>query len=96
MSRFYVGQRVRLVRSARGREGKVGRILSFHLEEPATNPGWYSNVSVAWDDGTICGAPSEGYRRCCHTDNLESITDTYDKTSWDECVWKPEHLRTEA
>lgn len=91
MSRFYVGQRVRAVGmwdgpgpSPTGMEGvitdKGQRLLSL-------STGRLYDWLVRLSDGTDILADSH---------ELEPITDSYDKTTWDQCVWMPEHLRVGA
>lgn len=93
MSRFYVGMRVALARCDNPRnKGITGTIVSFK-ENPAGTMlrdgicGFHCNCVVLWD--------SRG-KRAEHTSRLEPLTDSYDVTSWDTCMWKPEHLRVGA
>lgn len=99
MSRFYVGQRVRCVSypSGCGPETTKVRIgdecviagtvthpnRGFHLYEDR-------DVSVLHDAYKARG-PMMAPSYC-----FEPITDCYDTTSWDECAWKPEHMRAAA
>lgn len=92
MSRFYVGQRVRIVRCIRienasfvGREAVVTEVRRF----------------AHWEgDGyglDICPITQSGiFHNCWSEEQLEPATDCYDKTTWDTCVWQPEHLRVPA
>ena len=91
MSRFYVGQRVRIVScddpedleamSMIGREAVVDSLDVMNEEDVTGNVG----VTIDGDD-EWCFWPHE----------LEPITDSYDKSTWDQCIWKPEHLRVGA
>jgi len=102
MTRFYVGQRVRIKWSyswpeLAGKQGivtgfvdKISPISGLNCEYAVTPDGYESNRLPHKNSKT-------GFHRFCpNRDQLEPITDTYDKTSWDKCVWKPEQLRTEA
>lgn len=96
MSKFRVGQRVRLARYPQGRENK------FHLKlgEEGTvagtpscpNKGFTlargSDLSVVMDS---VGRPGMAPSYC-----FEPATDSYDVTTWDTCVWNPGHLRVDA
>src|SRR5690242_8977518 len=101
MSRFYLGQRVRVARNSNGLHGgqgnpivvrdPIGRVGTIAGTESQPNAGFDPHgawdVSLRLDSGELGMAPS-----CC----LEPATDSYDVTTWDACVWKPEHLRVEA
>lgn len=60
MAKFFVGQRVRLVKSFRGNEGLTGKIRTTDLVGLASN---WSNFDclVNWDDGTRDGPLSKGF-----------------------------------
>jgi hypothetical protein len=96
MSRFYVGQRVKVVRSTEGCRGRgerphivangVGRtgVIAGTMSHP--NVGFHPHgdydVSIRLDTGELGMCPS-----VC----LEPITDSYDKVEWSECLWRPQH-----
>lgn len=104
MSRFYVGQRVRIVRSSmpfftdRERNGLTHEVPGMVGKE-ATIAGTHENpnrgfdASGCWDTSIRldCGLIGMVPSAC-----LEPATDSYDKTTWDQCVWMPEHLRSTA
>jgi len=80
MSRFYIGQRLRIkwVHQPRhshevGQSGEIFEIVHQAIYGAGVRlkgfNGWYTNTQV------------------------EPITDSYDKSTWDRCVRKPEHLR---
>ena len=76
MSKFFVGQRVRMARAVKvSRNGKEGRIAEFYPQELPANGG-VVNCAVDWDDGDsdlrYCGI--EGNTNLAtHTDQLEPI-----------------------
>lgn len=39
------------------------------------------------------GVELSGFTGWYMDDQLEPATDSYDVTTWDSCVWRPEHLR---
>ena len=96
MSRFHVGQRVRVARSTAGCRGHgerpfivkdgVGRTAVIAGTMSAPNAGFYPHgdydVSIRLDTGEVGMCPS-----IC----LEPITDSYDKVEWSECLWQPQH-----
>ena len=94
MSRFYVGQRVRIVKAVY--EENIGR--EAVIKEFKFSPKGHicTNGDLLPFDSDVEITMDNGQHRSSHTSMLSPITDTYDKTSWDECMWKPEHLRTEA
>lgn len=88
MSRFYVGQRVRLVRCrnakwANGREATIVARASVHI-------GLHWRIRVDGVPGPL-GGGWETLER-----HLEPPTDSYDVVRWEGCVWKPEHLRADV
>ncbi len=87
MSKFRVGQRVRV--------------------KYATTPWGYACVGheavvIGLHDGEyeieVDGVPPPSFVMgwVASADQLEPATDCYDKTEWDACAWKPEHLRVGA
>jgi len=87
MSRFYVGQRVRIKYNMKPWGaicvGKEATILALVDELYALDV-----------DGVPRPSPQMPWLAAA--DQLEPITDSYDITTWDQCVWQPEHLRTTA
>lgn len=90
MTRFYVGQRVRIVgieyfgclTSPRGLEAIVTGIGSFF--------GELSGINYTHEVST-------GSRKILvNSYEIEPATDSYDLSTWDKCVWQPEHLRANA
>lgn len=89
MSRFYVGQRVRIIgchdgSKAAGLLGREAVVIGLDCVNSIGDPG-YIGVSVNGDE-----------RWVFLSHQIEPITDSYDVTSWDTCVWRPEHLRIVA
>lgn len=83
MSRFYVGQRVRIVKCIFkpeyvGQETTVVRGL--HISRHPVTGELFECYDVAIDPEF---GPKPGY--------LEPLTDSYDKISWSECIWRPSH-----
>ena len=93
MSRFYVGQRVRIVAAYTQRGiaevGKEGVITGVRSGSEYRGPAIYSLDISPFEliDGGTYGLGE---------DQLEPATDSYDVVSWKDCVWQPEHLRAEA
>lgn len=92
MSRFYVGQRVRIKFSRRwpelsGTEGTVSLLMYGCAER---KPGTVPVAPDAW--GSIICPHGDAYFSP-KEENIEPATDSYDVTTWDSCVWRPEHLR---
>ena len=86
MSRFYVGQRVRI----KYNKFPVGAVcVGKEATVTSVMPDLYG-IDV---DKTPCPNPL-GW--LADPDQLEPLTDSYDKTTWDQCVWMPEHLRSTA
>jgi hypothetical protein len=76
MSKFAIGQRVRLVRPIKvfSRAGMTGRIRELYPEAPSRS-GPSINCNVDWDDGSRDGLLLDGFNGFgCHTDQLEPIT----------------------
>lgn len=87
MSRFYVGQRVRLVGHWRG----TGE--SVHGSEARIHAG--PDCYLGRTTGEIYSwlVLVDGHRIVCTNDrDMEPITDCYDKTTWDECIWRPSDI----
>jgi hypothetical protein len=100
MAKFFVGQRVRIKWSNTFPHlaGRAGVILggAYPLRPGHDDPrcmwrvrpdGFESDLvpHAGSPTGCACFAPNE--------DQLEPATDSYDVTTWDSCVWRPEHLR---
>ena len=86
MSRFYVGQKCRVsyVRNMEFncRSGQECVIARFIPPE---------------SNGTDCFVRfMDGFEVAGGTCQLEPITDSYNVTTWDTCIWKPEHLQVPA
>ncbi|MGE7136014.1 hypothetical protein ACQKIE_00075 [Luteibacter sp. NPDC031894] len=86
MSRFYVGQRVRVIRvrdpdpECQAVLGAEGVVNALNVENKMDEWG---NVGVTIDgDSGWCFLPSD----------LEPATDANDKIEWSECIWQPEHV----
>lgn len=99
MSKFYVGQRVRLARPKHAKnKDRTGAIREF-FSERKIGSGDFANCCVDWDDGMRGGIDRDelGVIRYTHTDQLEPLQPERNQTiAWSECVWKPEHMRAEA
>lgn len=95
MSRFYVGQRVRLVRCVYDRRnvGREALVKSNYFRPKGTIT---SLGPLLYDTHYIVTCSGNGEEFIVAEWQLEPITDSYDVTSWDTCVWKPEHLRSTA
>lgn len=91
MAKFYVGQRVRLVRPVYqenlNRTGSIGRFFEelLALDGPV-------NCCVNWDDGRVDGVFYEnGLLTMTHTSQLEPIVDDgHKKIEWSECIFDRE------
>jgi hypothetical protein len=99
MSKFYVGQRVRIRwclswPELAGAEGViVGRKTCTDLKT------WklmdWEVAPDAWGDSSAPG--SCGRYFAPSSDQLEPLQPERNQTiAWSECVWKPEHMRAEA
>ena len=85
MSKFYVGQRVRIVGYS---DLAAKRFIGMETTVPgqAVNSALIPSNYVAIDDGNWC----------FYDDQLEPITDCYDTVSWETCAWQPDHLSVPA
>lgn len=88
MSRFYVGQRVRIAITINfhAMKGMEATITGMSIE----SDDWQVDI-----DGVGQFAP-DGHLWSAYSWQLEPITDSYDVVSWNDCVWQPEHLRAAA
>lgn len=90
MSRFYVGQRVRIVGAGESKFliGKEAIIRAIDvMAYSRAKGGWY--VGHETDAINHAGVTFVGYPY-----QLEPITDPgRELVSWESCAWKPEHLR---
>lgn len=91
MSGFYVGQRVRLLKSQTGKVavGSTGTVEAINV----INESGLPCIGVSFDGyqpppGAIGWGPTE--------DEIEPIRDDDTNTvvSWSQCVWKPNTVRT--
>lgn len=98
MSRFYVGQKVRVVRlflplGSRGYDeamatiGKEGVVDHIDCWDALTKETGMIGLCIDGDS-----------RWCFRKDELEPITDSYDLVSWESMrdLWVPDHMRTKA
>jgi hypothetical protein len=90
MSRFFVGQRVRIKWSRNwpylgGQEGIIVKRCDPDVEEGdwVVAPDCWGDVKPMGDDSEF--GPSE--------EQLEPATDGNTLVGWETCAWKPEHLR---
>lgn len=89
MARFFVGQRVKLVRpTQQGNHGKTGRIIEIFPEKEIFLS--LVDCDVEWDQ-----ALTPYTATLTHTSRLEPLTDSNDLVSWESMreLWMPEHLR---
>lgn len=93
MSRFFVGQRVKLARPWFAvHEGMTGTIVAmFPLRHD--REGRPQDCLCNWDQKErLLPECREG---CSHTGQLEPLTDPgREVIAWADCVWKPQHLRS--
>ena len=101
MSKFYVGQRVRIVRACEwdgvgplpipaGTEGVITKLAFAPKGTPTTCGGRLIESVDCWIQTPIrlCSAPFW---------RIEPIQPERNQTiAWSQCVWKPEHMRAEA
>ena len=87
MSRFYVGQRVRLVKPFNPDSYGLTGTIKFFRHTPK---GTLCMNGVTPIDGD-CVVLYDGKSRPSleHTSRIEPITDSYDKVEWSECLWRP-------
>jgi hypothetical protein len=87
MSKFYVGQRVRVV--ADGIGGATGLIGA----EGVVNE---LDCESEWGQGGQIGIEAGGEDDWCfEPEHLEPLQPERNQTiAWSECVWKPEHMRS--
>lgn len=102
MSRFYVGQRVRVVRSTKGLKGRLkGRpiLVEAPIGKTGTIAGTVTQPNAGFNakgDFDVSLRLDSGELGMCPSVCLEPATDSYDKTTWKTCVWQPEHMRVGA
>lgn len=100
MSRFYVGQRVRILWSLTWPEldGNTGVIFApaSHGKTPDGVPMEYAGdwlvVPDAWPDGYCPTEATKGGGRMWFCPDSEQLTPAYDgneKVSWESCLWQP-------
>jgi hypothetical protein len=92
MSKFYVGQRVRIVRADVNPHliGTEARIIGpYRKGRNKTLPAWYG-----WP---LDVRGSSGNQIVAEEWKIEPLQPERNQTiAWSECVWKPEHMRAEA
>lgn len=101
MARFYVGQRVRIVKTYIWPEllGTEATILGGeeHVKNTVTGKEWfgYRIGPDVWGGSNIF---PNGNFLCARGECLEPITDANDLVTWESMrdLWVPEHLRTNA
>lgn len=99
MARFFPGQRVRIKWSINhpelaGTEGETVRRSSqigFIDGSAPDGTNWIVKTDLWHSEFN-----TDGLMFCPSESQLEPATDSYDVTSWDTCIWKPEHLHTPA
>lgn len=84
MSRFYVGQRVRLVGKWRGVTSDPSGSEAEIVMGPGAYIGRTTKEIYTWVVVTTDGKPI-----VANSCDLEPITDSYDKVEWSECLWRP-------
>lgn len=91
MSKFYVGQRVRIVGCSPNNAARIGRFIGTEgrIIAAAIPPcSWFVDSAQKFPEGLLIAWQEK---------HLEPLTDPgREVVSWDECVWKPEHLRTDV
>lgn len=99
MSKFFVGQRVRIKWSNGWPDlaGSEGSIIAVAQNGGATGTSEWIVAPDAWGD-EVAKTPSEmgAWVFAPHSSQLEPLTDSYDKTDWAECAWQPDHLKEAA
>lgn len=101
MSSFYVGQRVRVVRSA---DGMIGRSIKPILPQTPIGKvgvivGTISRPNagfIAVGDYDVSLRLDSGEQGMCPSACLEPATDSYEKVEWSACLWSPEHIQEDA
>ena len=92
MSRFYVGQRVRIVgRDYFGKGENPSGLEAVISQGPGSFLGPCTGRPYTWIVRTTTGREI-----WANSSDLEPATDSYDVVSWKDCVWQPEHLRVGA
>jgi len=98
MSKFYVGQRVRLARAVFPvNQGKTGRVREFFKEEKSHRG--VVNCYCDWDDGSRGGIDRnpDGRLSATHTDQLEPlIQPDNEATTWEELGFHPSQFVRES
>lgn len=106
MKKLFVGQRVRIIYSLGWPElaGEVGTIIeasAYPYNHPrlAGKSCWIV-APDCWDGPTaprysVVGEYKAG-RLGAADDQLEPASDANEMTSWDQCVWQPEHLEVKV
>lgn len=94
MAAFHVGQRVFIKWSTHFPElaNQVGTIVSQSDSSGLDGTSEWDVAPDCWGSTKSPNKQFPGYF-APNSSQLEPATNSYDKCSWDECVWKPEHLR---
>lgn len=95
MSKWFVGQRVRLARpvkpEALGWEGFIAEI--FDKEYPPGTPCIEGVSSTACDCSVLWDTMTDGIPSIQHTNQLEPILpDGQKPAEWEDTLWNPNHL----
>lgn len=94
MSKFRVGQRVRLIKSLKGKYvGLEATITSGLHSSPIANLGFEVQHNLYSLDIEGKGPISpQGHTWAAPESWLAPVYDGWDKISWDECIWRPKEL----
>lgn len=88
MAKFFVGQRVKFCGVWAGNgpnpNGKEGVII----QGPGKYIGRDTGRTYEWQVNT-----TDGFELVANSSDLIPLTDANDKISWDECIWKPDHMK---
>lgn len=92
MSKFYVGQRVRIVRAALNPHlvGTEARIVGSYRKGK-------SEILPPWHGWPLDVRGSSGRQIVAQEYSIEPLQPERNQTiAWSECIWRPEHMRAEA
>lgn len=94
MSRFYVGQRVRIVFSLVPWE--FGHLVGLEGSVMSIDEDRLSGCKYALDIDGFGSRDQFGNSYWYRPEQLEPAADSNSVVSWSECAWKPHHLRDEV